>query len=48
MRRVLRSLLRIDAESAERLLATVGIAPEARPETISPAGFAALLRAAKG
>jgi 16S rRNA (adenine1518-N6/adenine1519-N6)-dimethyltransferase len=48
MRRVLRSLLRIDAESAERLLATAGIAPEARPETISPAGFAALLRAAKG
>ena len=46
MRRVLRSLHGIGAEAADLLLAAVNISPEARPETLTPAQFAALLRAA--
>ncbi|HEY4133126.1 MAG TPA: 16S rRNA (adenine(1518)-N(6)/adenine(1519)-N(6))-dimethyltransferase RsmA [Gemmatimonadaceae bacterium] len=45
MRRVLRSLWKLDAESAEAILARVEIDPMARPETLSPAQFAALIRA---
>ena len=45
MRRVLRSLWSIDAETADRVLTSVGILPEVRPETLSPAQFVALLRA---
>ena len=45
MRRVVRSLLAVDAATAERLLETAGIDPEVRPETLSPAQFVALLRA---
>ena len=45
MRRVLRSLLAVDAETADALLATAGIDPEVRPETLSPTQFVALLRA---
>jgi 16S rRNA (adenine1518-N6/adenine1519-N6)-dimethyltransferase len=40
MRRVLRSLLNLDAERAEALLAEVGIDPMARPETLSAEQFA--------
>jgi 16S rRNA (adenine1518-N6/adenine1519-N6)-dimethyltransferase len=45
MRRVLRSLLAIDAVTAERVLETTGIDPDVRPETLSPSQFVALLRA---
>lgn len=43
MRRVLRSLWNLDAESADALLAGAGIDPTARPETLSPEAFAALV-----
>jgi len=45
MRRVVRSLFNLDAERAEAALASVGIDPTARPETLSPEQFAALLLA---
>ena len=44
MRRVIRTLRSLDAEAADELLASVGINPEARPETLSVEQFAALLR----
>ncbi len=44
MRRVLRSLHALDADAADAILARAGIDPEARPETLSPAKFATLLR----
>ena len=44
MRRVLRSLRALDAESADAILHTTGIDPMARPETLTPAQFVALLR----
>jgi 16S rRNA (adenine1518-N6/adenine1519-N6)-dimethyltransferase len=40
MRRVVRSLLNLDAERADALLAEVGIDPMARPETLSAEQFA--------
>ena len=43
MRRVVRSLLNLDAESAEAVLQRAGIDPTARPETLSPSQFAKLL-----
>jgi 16S rRNA (adenine1518-N6/adenine1519-N6)-dimethyltransferase len=43
MRRVLRTVARLDVESAERVLSEVGIDPEARPETLAPETFARLL-----
>jgi 16S rRNA (adenine1518-N6/adenine1519-N6)-dimethyltransferase len=42
MRRVVRSLLNVDAEAAEALLQSAGIDPTARPETLSPEQFARL------
>lgn len=48
MRRVVRSLFSVDAEGAEAILGTAGIEPEVRPEVLSPAQFAALLRSARG
>ena len=48
MRRVLRSLYALDVEAADALLARGGIDGEVRPETLSPADFARLLRAAPG
>jgi 16S rRNA (adenine1518-N6/adenine1519-N6)-dimethyltransferase len=48
MRRVLRSLRNVNAEAADALLARCQIAPDARPETLPPARFAALLRALRG
>lgn len=45
MRRVVRSLFAVSAERAESLLAASGIDAEARPETLPPEQFAALLRA---
>ncbi|MEO6443573.1 MAG: 16S rRNA (adenine(1518)-N(6)/adenine(1519)-N(6))-dimethyltransferase RsmA [Gemmatimonadaceae bacterium] len=44
IRRVLREIFSLDAEQAESVLARCGIDPEARPETLSPAGFLAILR----
>jgi len=46
MRRVVRSLWDIDSEQADVVLGAARIDPVARPETLSPADFAALLRAA--
>ena len=45
MRRVIRTVARLDADGAERVLAAAGIDPEARPETLTPADFAQLLSA---
>lgn len=47
MRRVLRSLYAVDADVADEVLAATDIDPEVRPETLSPAQFALLLRAFK-
>ena len=46
MRRVLREVLDIDAERAGAVLASAGIEPAARPETLSPEDFARVVRAA--
>ena len=48
MRRVVRSLYALDAPAADALLASAGVHPEVRPETLSPEMFVALLRARKG
>ena len=45
MRRVMRSLLAVDAVTAERILETAGVDPDVRPETLSPTQFVSLLRA---
>ena len=45
LRRVLRTIARIDAERAEAVLAAAGVDPDARPETLSPEQFAAVFRA---
>jgi 16S rRNA (adenine1518-N6/adenine1519-N6)-dimethyltransferase len=45
MRRVIRSLRPLDAVSADALLESVGIDPQSRPETLTGAQFAALMRA---
>jgi 16S rRNA (adenine1518-N6/adenine1519-N6)-dimethyltransferase len=44
MRRVVRTLFDLDAGTANSLLAAAGIDPDARPETLTPEAFAALLR----
>jgi 16S rRNA (adenine1518-N6/adenine1519-N6)-dimethyltransferase len=44
MRRVVRTLADLSPAEAERILAAAAIDPEARPETLSPAAFAALYR----
>ena len=46
MRRVVRSLCDVTAERAEEVLRAADIDPNARPETLGPAQFAALIRAA--
>jgi 16S rRNA (adenine1518-N6/adenine1519-N6)-dimethyltransferase len=48
MRRVLRSLLEVTPEVAERVLEASNIDPATRPETLAPEAFATLLRAARG
>ena len=45
LRRVLRTLGALDAETAERVLATAAVDPDARPETLTPADFARVVRA---
>lgn len=47
MRRVVRSLLNLDAERADALLGSVGIDPMARPETLAAETFAALIKAVR-
>jgi len=44
MRRVLRELWGVDAESADRVLIDAGVDPSARPETLAPEQFARVLR----
>lgn len=44
MRRVLRTVRTWNAERADEVLATAGIDPEARPETLSPLDFLRILR----
>jgi len=46
MRRVLRTIWQLSAEEADALLASAGIEPSVRPETLSPEQFAQLLRLA--
>ena len=45
LRRVVRSLYSVGPEAADAMIAEAGLDPEVRPETLSPAQFAALLRA---
>jgi 16S rRNA (adenine1518-N6/adenine1519-N6)-dimethyltransferase len=45
LRRVVRTIARLDAERADEVLAAAGIDPEARPETLAPHDFARLVRA---
>jgi 16S rRNA (adenine1518-N6/adenine1519-N6)-dimethyltransferase len=45
LRRVVRTIARLDAERADAVLAEAGIDPEARPETLAPHDFARLVRA---
>ena len=48
MRRVLRTLRSLDAETADAQLEQSGIDPQARPETLSVNQFVALLRVSRG
>ncbi len=43
MRRILRSLEHLDAESADAILIAAGIDPTARPETLSPSDFSRVI-----
>lgn len=45
MRRVLRTLWSLDAASADAVLAAVGVAPDERPENLTPVQFAEIQRA---
>jgi 16S rRNA (adenine1518-N6/adenine1519-N6)-dimethyltransferase len=45
MRRVVRTIRKTTAEAAESMLGGAAIDPNARPETLTPMDFAALLRA---
>lgn len=47
LKRVVRMLWALDAEQAGAVVGRAGLDPEARPETLSPSDFAALLRAAR-
>ena len=47
MRRVVRTVAKLDVERAERVLEVAGVDPECRPETLSPEDFARLLHAIK-
>jgi 16S rRNA (adenine1518-N6/adenine1519-N6)-dimethyltransferase len=43
--RVVRTVANLDAEQAAAVVASCGLSPEARPETLTPADFATLVRA---
>ena len=47
MRRVVRTVAKLDVERADRALEVAGVDPECRPETLSPEDFARLLQALK-
>jgi 16S rRNA (adenine1518-N6/adenine1519-N6)-dimethyltransferase len=47
LKRVVRTLWALTAEQAGAVITQAGLDPEARPETLSPSAFAALLRAAR-
>ena len=47
MRRVVRTVAKLEVERAERVLDLAGVDPECRPETLSPGEFARLLHAIK-
>ena len=47
LKRVVRTLWAMSAEQAGAVIVQAGLDPEARPETLSPSDFAALLRAAR-
>ncbi len=47
MRRVIRTVAHLDVDAAERVLATAGVDPESRPETLSPEDFARLMEAVR-
>lgn len=47
MRRVVRTIEKLDVERADRVLDLAGVDPECRPETLSPEDFARLLHAIK-
>jgi 16S rRNA (adenine1518-N6/adenine1519-N6)-dimethyltransferase len=44
MRRILRSLLNLDVDRADALLANAGVEGDARPETLTPADFARIVK----
>jgi 16S rRNA (adenine1518-N6/adenine1519-N6)-dimethyltransferase len=48
LRRVVRTIARLDAEAADVVLSAAGLDPEARPETLTPEDFARLVRALPG
>jgi 16S rRNA (adenine1518-N6/adenine1519-N6)-dimethyltransferase len=45
LRRVVRTIVRADADRAEMIVVAAGLDPEARPESLSPDDFARLLAA---
>ena len=45
MRRVLRTITGTGAEAVDHILGAAGVAPDARPETLSPADFARIMGA---
>jgi 16S rRNA (adenine1518-N6/adenine1519-N6)-dimethyltransferase len=45
LRRVVRTVARLDAEAGEAIVARAGLDPEARPEVLSPSEFVTLYRA---
>jgi 16S rRNA (adenine1518-N6/adenine1519-N6)-dimethyltransferase len=45
MRRVVRTVAKLDVERADRALEMADVDPECRPETLSPEDFARLLHA---
>jgi 16S rRNA (adenine1518-N6/adenine1519-N6)-dimethyltransferase len=47
LRRVVRTICALDAEAADRVIATAGLDPEVRPEVLSAADFARLLLASR-
>jgi 16S rRNA (adenine1518-N6/adenine1519-N6)-dimethyltransferase len=47
LRRVLRGIASLDAEGSDRVLASLGIDSTLRPESLTPAQFAAVFRATR-
>ena len=47
LRRVVRNIARLPVDAADAAISLAGLDPEARPETLAPADFARLMRAAR-